>query len=922
VGAKAIWREDLVTSLLGSVLVAGLFLDGWNHINLQNGALGGFFTIWHALLYAGFNGTALWVVTRNPHLYTRGAKPAPYFHKLLGIPLRYPLAIGGLAIATVGLFGDIAWHTAFGEETGVARVIAPFHLLLFAGAAGLVSAPLRSAWYAPQFYPSTLTFRRILPPLLSVALVTCVAAFMFQWLNAFLDWTPSVTIGRIPGELASDARIKGTTEFAGAARILVTNLILLAPLFLVLRRWRLPFGSATLLFVMVSFAMSALTSFEHGATVVAALVGGLVADALIDGLRPDADRTFGYRVVAAVTPLALWATYFLILIFVYRSPWPLDLWLGTTLLAAISGLLLSYIAIPPALPESAVGAPARSGQGPIDLGGGGDMATPPPTTGKGMSRRGFLTGLGIGLGAAGAAGVATGISLGRTELRLSAETPGNFSRMFPNLPPFFDELRPGGATDQLRDAMRDIGKLGGLLDAKDAIAAGPVALIANAAVNGNDPPTNPDNPTHTAGVTFFGQFMDLDVTFDSRSTLGVPTDPTTTPNMRIPYFDLDIVYGQGPFVTPTFYDVADPAKLRIESGGIFEDLPRNPDMTAIIPDPRSDQNMMVSGLHCAFILFHNKTVDYVRSQLGLIDPAAIFAEAKRLTLWHYHWLILNEFLPLFVGPAMLNDIMTNGRRFFRPAMGLATMPIEFQGACFRVGHTMLRPSYRANLKGMDGNPFFGFIFDPALGDITPAPGLDPADLRSGFRAPRRFIGWQTFFDFKDGEVKRNKLIDSKISTPLFTLPLGAIASHKAPTSLMQRNLLRHITWSMPSGQAIAREMGVDRLSAADLEELRVYDMDLEKSTPLFYYMLKESALVPNTDIGRNSGGFHMGPVGGRIVAEVVIGLLQSDPASWVARQPLWTPTLQNPGMGFRMVDFLTFAGVDPATRRAQKPTYA
>jgi hypothetical protein len=119
--------------------------------------------------------------------------------------------------------------------------------------------------------------------------------------------------------------------------------------------------------------------------------------------------------------------------------------------------------------------------------------------------------------------------------------------MFPNLRPFFEDLRPGGATDQLRDALRDIGKLGGLLDAKDTISAGPVALIANAAVNGNDPPTNPDNPTHTAGVTFFGQFMDLDITFDSRSTLGVPTDPTTTLNNRIPYFDLDIVYGQGPF---------------------------------------------------------------------------------------------------------------------------------------------------------------------------------------------------------------------------------------------------------------------------------------------------------------------------------------------------------------------------------------
>ena len=131
-----------------------------------------------------------------------------------------------------------------------------------------------------------------------------------------------------------------------------------------------------------------------------------------------------------------------------------------------------------------------------------------------------------------------------------------------------------------------------------------------------------------------------------------------------------------------------------------------------------------------------------------------------------------------------------------------------------------------------------------------------------------------------------------------------------------------MTWSMPSGQAIAGAMGVERLSGDDLKELKTYGVGLEQSTPLFYYMLKESALVPNSDIGKNTGGFHLGPVGGRIVGEVVIGLLQTDPGSYLAQQPAWVPTLQKPGTDFRMTDFLTFAGVDPATRRAQKPTFA
>ena len=148
------------------------------------------------------------------------------------------------------------------------------------------------------------------------------------------------------------------------------------------------------------------------------------------------------------------------------------------------------------------------------------------------------------------------------------------------------------------------------------------------------------------------------------------------------------------------------------------------------------------------------------------------------------------------------------RRFYRPGRGAAFIPVEFQAAAYRMGHSMVRPSYRANLAGDNGQPFFAFVFDPSQDGKA-----DPDDLRGGVRAPRRFVGWQTFFDFGDGEVKPNKKIDTKISTPLFNLPLGAIASHDPPTALPQRNLLRHLTWQLPSGQVIARAMGIRPLVA-------------------------------------------------------------------------------------------------------------
>jgi len=475
-----------------------------------------------------------------------------------------------------------------------------------------------------------------------------------------------------------------------------------------------------------------------------------------------------------------------------------------------------------------------------------------------------------------------------------ATSPTTFGRLFPDLPAF------APATDRVKDALRALGAPGGPLDAKDDLSKGPTLLITDLGLSAN----NPNNPTHTAGTTFLGQFIDHDITFDTSSPMGAPTDPGSSPNGRTPSLDLDSVYGAGPVAAPQLYDQADRAKLRIESGGLFEDLPRDANNTAIIADPRNDEHLMIAGLQCAFILFHNNAVEWARGN-GYADSA--FEQGRKLTTWHYHWVVLHEFLPLVVGQAPVDDVLRNGRLFYRPRMGEGFIPVEFQAAAYRFGHSMVRPSYRANLKGDDGNPFFGMVFDPA-GEGQ----ADPVDLRGGARAPRRFIGWQTFFDFGDGEVKPKKKIDTMISTPLFDLPLGAIASHDTPQALPQRNLLRQLTWSLPSGQDIAKAMGVEKLTPHELRELKAYGFD--KSTPLWYYVLREAEL--------RADGLTLGEVGGRIVAEVLIGLIQSDPTSYLVQKPDWTPTLTSAGSSFRMKDFLTFAGVDPATRRAVNPDRA
>ncbi|HEY5543422.1 MAG TPA: heme peroxidase family protein [Candidatus Binatia bacterium] len=511
------------------------------------------------------------------------------------------------------------------------------------------------------------------------------------------------------------------------------------------------------------------------------------------------------------------------------------------------------------------------------------------------SRRKFLKTLGTGAAVV-CAGAVIGVPRGHGAQPPDVTLPGNFGSMF-RLPPF------APPTDAVREALLELGKTGGVMDAQDDPSATPVDLIANPDLS----QVNRDNPNHSAGVTFFGQFLDHDMTFDPRSRLGFPTQPIKSPNARTPFFDLDSVYAGGPSGTSELYDNADPIKFLIESGGQFEDLPRNPaNNAAFIGDARNDENLMLAGLHSAFLLFHNRAVDLVRSENPSITNDEAFSQARRLTVWHYQWIILHEFLPLITGQAVIDNVWANGRRYYNPLFDQEFIPVEFQ-IIYRFGHSMVRPSYRANLNGDNGEPFFGMIFDPA-GEGS----ADPIDLRGGARAPRRFIDWQTFFDFGDPfttDMRRNKRIDTKVSTPLFQLPLGTIPGGTGPVSLMQRNLLRHLTWKLPSGQSIAREMGVAPLESADLAELGSIYPSFVESTPLLYYILKEAEI--------REDGLRLGRVGARVVAEVFIGLLQLDPGSYLRVQPAWKPTLPTQGAteeSFRMIDLLTFAGVDPTSR--------
>lgn len=491
-----------------------------------------------------------------------------------------------------------------------------------------------------------------------------------------------------------------------------------------------------------------------------------------------------------------------------------------------------------------------------------------------------------------------------------------FTRMFPGLPAF------APATDEMREQAKRLGAQGGPIDAMDLLTD-PIQSILNPAVHS---PNNPDNPTMTAGMTFLGQFIDHDLTLDPRSPLLQPADPRRTTNFRTAAFDLDSVYGNGPQESPELYDRSSgDIKFRIEAvpgselvsrkGAIRFDLPRDADNTAIIGDGRNDENVIISQMHLAMLRFHNAVVDHLRAkqELASASPEKIFQIAQRQVRWHYQWIVLNEFLPLTIGQNLVDDILRKGTKFytlddpfssdrFRNSRRNPLIPIEWSVAAYRFGHSQVRPSYRLNFGPDGGSPFFAFAFDDSIDPNDP----DPGDLRGGKRAPRRFVDWQTFFNFGDGNVRPNKKIDAKLSSVLMHLlgsrgPAPGMPSDGVQ-SLASRNLMRHVNFGLPSGQAIARIMGVRPLTPAQLIELQPYGMD--RSTPLWYYILKEAELLES--------GEQLGPVGGRIVGEVLIGILRADRSSYLASERHWRPTLPSATPGeFRMTDLLNFAGVVP-----------
>jgi hypothetical protein len=425
-----------------------------------------------------------------------------------------------------------------------------------------------------------------------------------------------------------------------------------------------------------------------------------------------------------------------------------------------------------------------------------------------------------------------------------------------------------------------------------------------------EPETNPTPETEIdaeenldipAGYTYFGQFVDHDLTLDDRpNDLTTPTQVSSLINLRTPQFDLDSLYGSGPAASAKLYN-ADSMHLlegKLLTGSTdtgARDLPRDSRGQAIVGDPRNDENRIVAGIHSMFIRLHNLQVDRILREQSQLSSTEVFALARKAVVAQYQQLVVLDYLPKIIDRRVLDRVLSNNNgsltansSVYSPCM---QMPVEFAVAAYRFGHSQVRGLYRINSE-VDRLPVFSGSFG--------TPGIDLVGFSA---APSNFgIDWSRFFSRSgrtETDVQSSYKIDASITNSLSLLPLPVTSA--GPADLAKRNLLRSSQLGLPTGQDVARALGVRVLRddeiligkatgvATEATAITKLAPSLAGKTPLWAYILAESTasayrVVDGAIVGQQRAPFRLGPVGSQIVAETFVGLLASDPNSIINTQ--------------------------------------
>jgi hypothetical protein len=488
------------------------------------------------------------------------------------------------------------------------------------------------------------------------------------------------------------------------------------------------------------------------------------------------------------------------------------------------------------------------------------------------------------------------------------------------------------------DASNFIKMLPARVDQHSKAALASLAVDMESGIDTIDPGPDPEeNLFAPAGYTYFGQFIDHDLTFDTTSTFDGVNVPT---NQRTPRFDLDSIYGKGPIDETLMYESD---KVHLKLGRVLDPVTDRRDLLrrgvgtaerAVIGDPRNDENSIVSQIHSGMVRFHNKVVDRLQQAQPALSGAELFNAARNEVRWTYQRILVEDFLRRLIDKDVIADFDSlrqpddagrsqNEAAFvLYPLANRAALPIEFSGAAYRFGHSMVRNGYFLQdgqsfliFDGkMDANSLVGFQSLPEQHFIRDWERFFPNSKIEGslhHPAPGEKGGTDGVNDSEDDAPGHPRLqfayrLDPSIANPLRMLP--ASVADDPPPSLIVRNLWRAAAFQLPFGQDFAEALGIPALDPKYLcvrrelqrnaEGLKQYRFEQIQEifwdrTPLWFYMLAEAqkatvdALSEQAVFNENDletiprvTGTQLGQVGGRILLEVFNGLLDSDPDSY------------------------------------------
>lgn len=408
----------------------------------------------------------------------------------------------------------------------------------------------------------------------------------------------------------------------------------------------------------------------------------------------------------------------------------------------------------------------------------------------------------------------------------------------------------------------------------------------------------------SAGYTYFGQFLAHDITFSAKPSKKKLSKKGKLNSLNTPKLNLDLLYGGGPATHPYIYSqniekdyffhlkkkkfkekislqtFDDKNESTLVKGSFrIWDVPRKKGV-ALIPDPRNDEHILLSQLHTAFLLSHNNII----SGSKIKNVVERFKRTKKKLVHHYHWLIINDYLKKFIKQDLIDDLISGKKTALYNPHKMPFIPIEFSAAAFRFGHSLVRNSYSFNR-------------------IYPLPNVKKESFLALLEDNINFVDWRNFFQSKSLNPKKSSFLNkAKIISPWLVSNLEDFPitnkffrqSKIVGENLARLNLKTGFDLELPSGQSIAHALHLpeNEILQVDIKNLPCYYRD---NTPLWLYILYEAYSLEK--------GQKLGPVGERIIAEVIIGIIKSNPNSYLNTKPSWSPKQDS------IVQFLKNAGV-------------